>query len=151
VHNLITTLSPPPHLVWLVTSESVTLPRNCFPIHFPAAAVALTVFVFALWSFCGDVERWESGLEGGVAGRMVAHQVYLHMLASDNKLPRCHGATHALCQRVRNEQRPTRIIKRFPQRAIKSPEQFNSIYTWRFRTQKKRHREENFMLNIMHY
>jgi len=69
-------------------------------------------------------------------------QVYLHMLASDNKLPRC-GATHALCQPVPNEQQPTRIIKRFPQRAIKSPEQFNSIYTWSF-THKYRHTEQNF-------
>lgn len=70
-----------------------------------------------------------------VIGPAHFRQVYLHTLASDNKLPRSQdpGHTHALCGALAtaNEQQTataTRIIKRFPQRAIKSLEQFNSIY-----------------------
>lgn len=77
-----------------------------------------------------------SGGESSVIGPAHFRQVYLHTLASDNKLPRSQdpGHTHALCGALAtaNEQQTataTRIIKRFPQRAIKSLEQFNSTYT----------------------
>lgn len=79
---------------------------------------------------CGGI-----GLCSSVTGPAHFRQVYLHTLASDNKLPRSQdpGHTHALCGALAtaNEQQTataTRIIKRFPQRAIKSLEQFNSIY-----------------------
>lgn len=79
--------------------------------------------------------RSGGGGESSVIGPAHFRQVYLHTLASDNKLPRSQdpGHTHALCGALAtaNEQQTataTRIIKRFPQRAIKSLEQFNSIY-----------------------
>lgn len=110
--------------------RAVTFSRNCCVCVVPATAAINGSRPGRGIALCEGI-----GLCSSVTGPAHFRQVYLHTLASDNKLPRSQdpGHTHALCGALAtaNEQQTataTRIIKRFPQRAIKSLEQFNSIY-----------------------